>query len=181
MLAFDLETTGLCPLTDRITCAAVCDMEAGFERVFIFADGDDPEEFMKLLDEAPRLCAFNGGSFDLPFIQEQFKAERQRVLRWRLKLHDVLEGCRLALNVTFSLTDLLRLNGVDGKTGNGADAVELARLGRWQELGDYCLNDARRTFQVSNMARIRLPRTHGELMFSREGRFLTAAPPHGSG
>jgi hypothetical protein len=99
MLAFDLETTGLDPRDCLITCAAVCDPDAGLERVFFFArlgvDGrlvpllDDAEEFMLLLDRADRLCAFNGARFDLPFIQHVLGADPVRVSAWRLKLHDV--------------------------------------------------------------------------------------------
>jgi len=69
MLAFDLETTGLNPRQHIITCAGVYDPDSKLERIFIFPKGDDPEEFMVLLDKADRLCAFNGARFDIPFIQ----------------------------------------------------------------------------------------------------------------
>jgi hypothetical protein len=169
MLAFDLETSGLNPREALITCAAVCDPEAGVERVFFFArlDNtklvpvlDDAEEFMLLLDRADRLCAFNGARFDLPFIRHQLGADPARVARWRLKLHDVFEACKLALGVTFPLSALLELNGLPGKTGSGADAIQLARQGDWASLGAYCLNDTRVTHRVSSLPRIRLPRTH---------------------
>jgi hypothetical protein len=171
MLAFDLETTGLCPFTNKVTCAAVCDSEAGFERVFIFSTGDSPEEFMRLLDDAPRLCAFNGASFDLPFIRHQLGASARRVRAWRLKLHDVFEACKLALDITFSLDALLELNGLPGKTGSGGDAIRLAREEKWAELGEYCLNDTRRTFAVSTLPRIELPRTRGTIVMDPLGRF----------
>jgi len=172
MLAFDLETTGLCPHSDRVVCAAVCDLEAQFERVFLFTLGDSAEEFMALLDGAPRLCAFNGARFDLPFIQHQLGASSQRVRAWRLKLHDVYEACRLALDISFSLDTLLAANGLPGKTGSGADAINLAKDGKWAELGEYCLNDTRRTHAVSALDRIVLPRTHGTLCMDASGRFL---------
>ena len=168
MLAFDLETSGLNPREDLITCAAVSDPEAGIERVFFFArlEGgrlvpmlDDAEEFMQMLDAADRLCAFNGARFDLPFIRHQLGADSARVTRWRLKLHDVFEACKLALGVTFPLSALLELNGLPGKTGSGADAILLARQGDWPRLGAYCLNDTRVTHQVSSLGRIHLPRT----------------------
>ena len=69
MLSFDLETTGLNPATCAITCACAYDPERGIERYFLFPLGDDPEEFLQLLDEADRLCAFNGARFDIPFLQ----------------------------------------------------------------------------------------------------------------
>ena len=183
MLAFDLETSGLDPRRHLITCAAVSDPEAGLERVFFFArleaGGelvpalDDAEEFMAMLDAADRLCAFNGARFDLPFLQHQLGAPAGRLAAWRRKLHDVFEGCKLALGVTFPLRDPLDLNGLPGKTGSGADAVGLARAGDWARLGEYCLNDTRVTHRVSSLDRILLPRTRGLFMDAR-GMFHAA-------
>lgn len=164
MLAFDLETTGPDPLRDDITCAAVYDPQAGVERFFLFSPKsrlDDPEEFMLLLDTADRLCAFNGARFDIPLIQRCFQAPPARVAAWRLKLHDVFEACKLALDVTFSLQSLLELNCMAGKTGSGADAVKMAEEGWWDQLGMYCLNDTRQTHRVSSLDKILLPRTKG--------------------
>jgi hypothetical protein len=160
MLAFDLETTGLDPLTDQITCAGAYDPDSGIERVFFFSLGDSPEEFMALLDRADRLCAFNGARFDLPFIQHALGADPGRVSAWRLKLHDVFEGCKLALGVTFPLKALLEINNMQGKTGSGENAIQLAQAERWQELGDYCLHDTRVTHEVSSLDKILLPKTH---------------------
>ena len=166
MLAFDLETTGLDPLSDTVTCAAVFDPASGVERVFLFPLGDDPEEFMRCLDEAPRICAFNGARFDLPFIEHAFHPDQERLARWRAKLHDVYEGCKLALGVTFSLQALLELNGLPGKTGDGCEAIVLAREHRWRELGEYCLNDTLITHRVSSLDTILLPWTQGVVMDS---------------
>lgn len=175
MLAFDLETTGLDPRKDSVTCAAVCDPGAGIERVFVFPPGEDhgakAAEFMRLLDEAPRLCGFNAARFDLEFIQHRLGASADRVRAWRLKLHDVYEGCKLALDVTFPLQALLCANGLGGKTGCGQDAIVLARDGRWDELASYCLNDTARTHEVSSLDLIALPRTRGFFM-RRDGSFV---------
>ena len=177
MLAFDLETTGIDPTRDMITCAAVYDQAAGIERVFFFARLDergklvpvldDAGAFMRFLDDADRICAFNGARFDLPFIRHQLGASREQLAGWREKLHDVYEGCRLALCVSFSLKELLELNGLPGKTGSGLDAISLAQRGEWDRLGEYCLNDTRVTHAVSSLDRILVPRTRGVCMDSR--------------
>lgn len=171
MLAFDLETTGLDPRTDRITCASAYDPASGIARTFVLARGDDPAEFLALLDSADRLCAFNGARFDLAFLQHSLGVPAARVRTWRLKLHDVYEACRLALGVTFSLDALLGANGLQGKTGSGREAVVMAREGRWEELARYCLDDSRVTHQVSSLDRIHVPRTRGLCMTS-EGEFV---------
>lgn len=171
MLAFDIETTGLDPATCEITCASV--WGDGAKATFVFPTGDDPEDFMRRLDEADRLCCFNGVRFDIPFIQARWGVAAERVAAWRVKVHDVFEGCLLGLGVTFSLGALLTANGLASKTGSGAEAVELARAKRWDELAAYCLADARLTHTVSSLARIRLPRFAGVVMCA-DGRFEPA-------
>ena len=179
MLAFDLETTGLDPKKHAITCACVCDPERNFERAFMFHLGDDPDEFMQLLDDADRLCAFNGAQFDIPFIEHAFQVDTKRVAAWRMKLHDVYEACRLALGITFPLQDMLELNGITGKTGSGAEAVKLAEQGSWDELKAYCLDDAVKTYRVSSLPRILLPCTRGLICMDPMGNFHIPvfAPP----
>jgi hypothetical protein len=168
MLSFDLETTGLDPVKDRITCAAVCDPDAGIERIFFFHLGDSAEEFMRLLDQADCLCAFNGAEFDLPFIHAQLGPPLSRVRAWRLKLHDVFVACKWGVGVTFTLQKLLDANGLPGKNGSGLDAVHLYVDEKWALLGEYCLNDTRVTHLVSSMDRIVLPRV-GDFVFGRDG------------
>jgi hypothetical protein len=177
MLAFDLETTGPDVARDQITCAAAYDPDAGIERYFIFSLGDDPEEFMRLLDGAERLCAFNGVRFDIPLIERCFRPVQSRVSAWRLKLHDVFEACKLALDTTFTLDSLLELNGLPGKTGSGLDAIRLAAEEDWPSLGEYCLNDTKRTHAVSMLCCIRLPKTHNTLFLDNRGNFSTQALP----
>lgn len=177
MLTFDLETLGPDVKVHDVTCAAVYDPDNGIERYFIFMPPrDDPEEFMRLLDRADRLCAFNGARFDIPVIERCFKPTPARVEHWRLKLHDVFEACKLALDITFSLQALLELNHVPGKTGSGYDAVLMAQNGQLEDLGAYCLNDTKRTHQVSTLPRILLPKTRNMVM-DPMGRFHVYSCP----
>ena len=194
MLAFDLETTGLDPSQHIITCAGVYDPDNRLERVFIFPkvyffilgyfmscrdegdfiiliyifpQGDDPEDFMVLLDQADRLCSFNGVRFDIPFIQKCFNVPASRISNWRRKLHDIFEGCKLSLNVTFPLP--LKVNNLPGKNGNGSDAILLAKNQEWDKLCEYCLNDTKMTHIVSSLPVILIPRTTGLYMNVRGG------------
>jgi hypothetical protein len=173
MLAFDIETTGLDMERDRITCACAYD-GCGTERAFIFEpegsrrtdhprdygfDGGwgDPEAFMALLDAAPRLCAFNGVRFDVPFIARQWGVPDARVGGWMRKLFDPFEASRLALRRTFPLERLLQNNGLRGKTGSGLAAIAMARDGKFNELAEYCMHDTRVTHAASSLAEISLP------------------------
>jgi hypothetical protein len=156
MLAFDIETTGLDPANSEVTCA--CAYDGDEEWAFVFGQcKEDPEEFMALLDAAPRLCAFNGVRFDLPFLARRWGVPDARVGAWVRKLYDPFEACRLALGRTFSLDRLLAANGLRGKTGSGLQAVEMARDGRWDELAEYCMHDTKMTHAVAGMAACALP------------------------
>lgn len=65
-VTFDIETTGLNPLQDRMTCIAV--FGNGVDACFTAVEGNW-EEALRYLDEAQVLGAFNGARFDLHFMQ----------------------------------------------------------------------------------------------------------------
>jgi hypothetical protein len=141
ILAVDIETTGLDPRVDDVTCACVYDAEGGVARSFVFMrDGPGArEEFLALLDAAPRLCAFNGVRFDLPFLARRWGLAPERVGAWVRKLVDPFEASKLALNRTFSLDRLLagwpaerRILWADEALAGARAAVQAAgRGGPW--------------------------------------------------
>jgi hypothetical protein len=180
MLAWDIETTGFDPILELVTVAAVYSAER--EHVYRFATNilcsicNDPncvthpkkvvksvdfeqqrEAFLCELDDAPVLAAYNGISFDIPFIATAFRVQPERVMHWVLKSLDVFETCKRAAGRTFGLNLLLDLNGFQSKTGSGGDAVIQARMGEWDKLAAYCLDDAKLTQLVSTKTRIALP------------------------
>lgn len=168
LLAFDIETTGLDPSQCHVTAACVYGLDSlgnPIQQTFLFkgiqaytqADLDSAERFMALLDASPRLCAFNGIRFDIPFLHTAWRVPARRAERWILKTFDIFEACKLAVNTTFSLNALLAANGLESKSGTGSHAITLATTGQWEELGAYCMQDTRLTFQVSCTPPIRLP------------------------
>lgn len=156
VLAFDIETTGL-GRDDRVTCVCAYDPDRGVDFRACTPDGSACEDFLRLLDEAPLLCAFNGVRFDLPFLARRWGLARGRVSGWVRKLIDPFESCKLSLGVTFSLDRLLEANGIPCKTGCGLEAVRMAREGRWEELAEYCMQDTIKTHQVVRLGRVLLP------------------------
>ena len=181
MVAFDIETMGLDPARDRITAACLYGAMDGprpgqrvtrdasepgphVVRTFVSRneepDSEDlaqREEFMAHLDSARGLCAFNGIRFDIPFLQRAWNIPATRVEAWIVKTFDVFEACKLGLNATFSLDRLLAANSLESKTGSGLHAIQLAKDGKWEELGDYCMQDTRMTYLVSSQQAIALP------------------------
>lgn len=154
--AFDIETTGLGD-DDIVTC--VCAYDA--ERSLVFSQctptGERCEAFVRLLDEAPMLCAFNGVRFDVPFLARRWGIPRAQSGAWIAKLIDPFEVCRLALGRTFSLDRLLAANGVAGKTGSGLEAIQMAKDGRWDALAEYCMADTRKTHEVVCLGELIVP------------------------
>ena len=162
MVAFDIETEGFDPLKQRITAAAVYDGN-GLSKIFIFKGEDQAvdlvwrEEFLSILDAAPRLCAFNGVRFDIPYIIKHWRLDPARAHDWVMKTVDVFEACKLGLQQTFKLSQLLAVNNMESKSGSGAEAVLLAREKRWEELGAYCMQDTRLTYLVTAQMGVILP------------------------
>ena len=183
MLSFDIETTGLNKHRDRITCACAYDPDRNISAKFTFpvdAPASEPEDFMRLLDEAPVLCAFNGVYFDVPFICAHWKVDPSRAAQWMRKLVDVFHMCKQAIGQTFSLNVLLSANDLGSKNGNGADAITLAREGKWEELATYCLYDCIKTREVTVLPVICLPppRIEGGTRWVLRGlRFDVCTPP----
>jgi hypothetical protein len=144
VMAFDIETTGLSG-SDSITCVSAYDPDGGVSYCSSTPYGSRLDEFLKLLDDAPLLCAFNGVRFDIPFIARRWGVPKEQVGRWVMKLVDPFEISKLALGKTFSLNALLAANGMESKTGSGMEAVKMARQGRWAELEEYCMSDTVKT------------------------------------
>lgn len=163
MVAFDIETRGLNPLVpDAVTCVCFHD-GLGLSETHLFK-ATDPEEDLRTrervlarLDSAPRLCAFNGVRFDIPFLCKAWGISSDRAGEWVRKTVDVFEACKLGVGRTFGLNRLLEINGMESKTGTGRDAIRLAEAGEWDKLGAYCMQDTRLTHLVSCQHQIALP------------------------
>jgi predicted PolB exonuclease-like 3'-5' exonuclease len=169
LFCWDIETLGFNPKKELVTVAACYTTEK--QTVYLFAESDSAgnvvkihdfeekrEAFLKELDDAPMLAAFNGTGFDIPFIATAFQVESDRVMRWMLKSFDIFEAAKRATGRTFSLNTLIGLNGFKTtKTGSGADAVLQAKAGKWEELASYCAEDARLTHEISIRKRLALP------------------------
>jgi hypothetical protein len=159
MLSFDIETEGLEPRLHRITVAAVCDRAAGIRRCYNFLTGDEQtkEDFLADLDNADSLCSFNGVQFDLPFIIQRFKVERERYEPWFLKLFDYYDISKKLFEDTFSLGTLLQKNGFNPKSGTGTQAIAWAREKKYDKLMEYCQDDADLTYDISVSKAVILP------------------------
>lgn len=150
MLAFDIETTGLDALTNKVTVVCTQDFDTGECVAYEFARCSCANEHEKLVqematafDRATSLCAFNGIRFDIPFLVSAFRLDVGRAQAWVLKTSDILEFSRLILSTTFSLDLLCQHNNIKTKSATGLEAVRMARDGEWERLRNYCADDVR--------------------------------------
>ena len=151
MLAFDIETMGFLNTKPLPPITCVCLYAPGIEHKLRFFKVSDEEfasnkkKLFELLDAAPCLAGFNAVYFDLEYIRVFFDVD---VSAWVLKCIDPFMVAKHILKSTCGLNFLLELNGLGAKTGSGGDAVALAEEERWPELLDYCLMDARLTYDL---------------------------------
>jgi hypothetical protein len=168
MLAFDIETTGLDPRKSVVTCVCAEDFHSGRKYTFEFAKvrHESPHtlhglecELVQILEEAPTLCAFNGIRFDTPFLQAALGLDRETMRRWNCKTSDILEHCRNVHKHTFSLNLLCETNGIPVKTGDGLQAIRLAKERKWAELREYCAHDVHILCDLYRKRHLTNPRT----------------------
>lgn len=100
---------------------------------------------LALFDEAEAIVAYNGLGFDMKVLSKYYassKLGRHRLLTHRLKLLDPMVRIAQALDTRFSsLDNLLRINGLAGKSSSGLEAIGMWERGERGELEEYCMND----------------------------------------
>ncbi len=88
---FDIETSGLSP-SDSVVTVVVC-LHQG--KYYEFVRGENLDEFLDLLDEVNLLVSFNGSSFDVPRIRDEYHIPELPCphvdLRW-ISYHQGLRG-----------------------------------------------------------------------------------------
>lgn len=156
-VALDIETTGL-SLADTLTCIAI----AGRDHCWTWCTGpgynhEETKEAVEYqLNTAARILTYNGAAFDIPFLQKHFAWSDETVGSYMAKLIDPLYAARALLGYEAcpKLSEVLLLNGIQPKTASGAEAIVMAREGRWEELADYCANDTRITYELLARAEV---------------------------
>jgi hypothetical protein len=109
------------------------------------------------LDAAEVLCGYNCLGFDIPFIEKWLVVPHARTNAWRAKTFDIFKHIVDSSGVWCKLQRMLEMNGIPGKSGTGAGAVELARRGRWDDLADYCAVDTERTYRLTALPVVKIP------------------------
>ncbi len=167
----DIETTGLTAGIDQVTVAGlVCGPRA---RAFVAGAPQEGHEPLDRFPEAVRglrlLATFNGGNFDLPFLERHFRAVN---LRFDLPHIDWMPPARAA-GLSGGLKDMERQLGLaradEIKDVRGLGAIQLwatwrsqGDLAAYRRLTSYCLADCANLRPFGDAIYQRLwDRTHG--------------------
>ncbi len=156
LTVFDIETDRLLERgADRdgavdaleMTVCVVMAAPDGARRDFVLSGGGAPEDVVTLahlgavLDASELLVAYNGRGFDLRVLGRYFA--RERVAAWAARLLDPFELIRDLTGSWVKLDELLALNGLPGKQGDGVDAVAWWAAGQRARVLEYCADDVR--------------------------------------
>jgi hypothetical protein len=166
MLAYDIETTGLDPDEGaEVTVVSFYSKDGAVTLNFLHEEDKPLSEkrriIMEMLDNAQYITTFNGVRFDTPFIQRYFDFDADKVGCWIAKTFDIWEICYNLLDCRFSLKETLAVNGLQGKSGTGLEAIQWARQSKmWPRLEEYCADDARLTYLLAFKSPIILPERH---------------------
>lgn len=143
---FDIETTGLSWYSSHPSVIAA--FRAG--KLYTFVYDENLDDFLDFLDESEFLVTFNGGSFDLPFVEKYFCIPKIEIphadLRW-VAYHMGYRGGLKVIEKELGVDRPSDLTEVDG-----FEAVEL--FYKWQDgntaagetLIRYCSADVVSTF-----------------------------------
>ncbi|MBS1188942.1 MAG: hypothetical protein H6R10_734 [Rhodocyclaceae bacterium] len=125
--------------------ACICAFDLIEQRYRVFQD-DNLDAFADLVEKRPHVVSFNGHRFDDLVCQAagiDIPAEKSVDIAARIW---AAAGCATGRHPKgLGLDDLCRINGIGGKTGDGALAPVLWQQGKRGAVVDYCLADVKLT------------------------------------
>jgi len=158
LISIDIETLGRLeekPLPD-ITC--ICTYDGKNKTAFRFwqmnqeTRDSNKKALCDILNEADYITGYNLVYFDFVYMKQVLNIDEKVVSDWILKTVDVFMVCKHILKHTCKLDHILSMNQLSQKCGDGRGAIELARLFKFQELIDYCMNDAVLCYELLSLS-----------------------------
>lgn len=137
-----------------VGCAVIYDMSE--DRYLVYGDTEgELRNLRNRLLNADRITTWNGWQCDLPVIFNLQKPNK--ALQFSKTSDDLLKRCWLSQQLNpdeynanthggWSLDAVSKATlGSNGKTGNGASAAKMLKMGLWGKVVDYCINDVKLT------------------------------------
>jgi predicted PolB exonuclease-like 3'-5' exonuclease len=146
----DLETTGLRPQENIITCICAKDRQGAIFKECGTNEYEIISCFLNFLDSRREmLISANGKDFDIPFLLirmfiNNFNSGNIYTLL-SLKHFDIINDIT---DRKISLNNLAQIYNFPIKTGNGLNAIQLFKDGNYTQLAEYCMNDVELTEKI---------------------------------
>jgi DEAD/DEAH box helicase domain-containing protein len=157
-LVFDIETQNF--FTDpnvgrdnfnALKISVVCAYSYAEDNYFSFEEHEMPAA-ADLFGRAERLVGFSSNRYDIPVLNHYFQRLRLPIENlWKKERIDLLEEIELATGERISLSRLAEANLGEKKEQHGAEAIQLYKEGKMDELKKYCLNDVRLTKEIYDL------------------------------
>ena len=118
------------------------------------------DQFEKWLEDCDLLIGFNSLHFDNRVLAPYLK----KVDLSRLNNLDMMKDFQDHLGFRVKLDNVASSTLAEGKSGSGLDAIRYYRLGQWDKLNSYCLDDVRVTRDVYEYGK-----NHGYVWYLESG------------
>lgn len=162
-VAMDIETTGKDVNRDIMTVVCIWSPTMQLSR-FHF---DDYADVVSVLNEVDYILTFNGIHFDIPILARHCKVNPSH---WIQKTVDPLFLVQNTLGYEASrkLDLVLQENGFECKSASGKDAIEYWFDKKYDLLESYCMQDARLTYGLCSLRKIRWSPTYSLNLYDNE-------------
>jgi len=117
-------------------------------------------KFEEWLEDCNLLIGFNSIGFDNVVLQPYLK----KINAQKLNNLDMLADFKEQLGFRIKLDNVASTTLFEGKSGSGLDAIRYYRLGEWEKLEGYCLDDVRITRDVYEYGK-----NHGYVWYLESG------------
>lgn len=117
-------------------------------------------ELERWMQAAELLIGFNSKSFDCTVLQPYMSADLRRIPHL-----DILEEIHRTLGHRLKLDSVAQATLLEGKSGDGLEAILMYHRGDWEDLERYCLQDVKVTRDLYEYGR-----RHGRLWYTESGR-----------
>lgn len=113
------------------------------ENKYITFTEEELTNLEKILNNTDILIGFNIKRFDIPILEEYMPFNFPNIY-----ILDIMEDVIRTCSFRVSLNNIARTTLGKSKLGTGLDAVKYYKLGLWEKLRNYCLEDVKITKEI---------------------------------
>jgi len=144
-ITFDIETEGVfktnADFTNlEITVVGIHDSSTGEYKSFL---RHELNELWPILERADLLVGYNSDHFDIPILDKYYAGDLTKI-----KSVDLLKEVKNVLGRRLKLDNLAGATLGVNKSGNGLEAVQWWKEGKFEQVRQYCLDDVKITNEL---------------------------------